>query len=499
MGRIRWQRIGRVISLVSSALLVVPLAAAAPAPALATGPAAAPANVVTVDETRSAGTLPADFIGLSYEAKALASSSFDPAQGNLLRLLRDLGRGNLRIGGNTVDRDVFWQPNGEPLPPWAIAALTPAAIGRLATLTRESGWNAELAVNLGHLDAAAIANESQLAASAIGPRLRALECGNEPDLYARNGLRTPTYGFAQYMADFETCAGAIAGAAVIAGPDTATGAFMTDFVAAEAAKLSTVTTHMYPLSNCNGPNGTVTDLLAPATDAKEVSRVASPLRAARAAGLPLRIDETNSASCGGIHGVSDTLGAALWAADMAMLLAGQGVVGVNLHGGIGLCAPVAGTAKPNFYTPLCAATPADAQAGVLTAQPLFYGLLLVHLLGSGELMPVQVDSAQNLTGYAVRGADGRTRVLLIDKDETGKSVNVSLRAGLTDGEAQVVRLTGKALASADGIAIQGARVERSGEFEAGRPDEIDGRDGTFRLKVRSGSATLVTLPAATTR
>lgn len=55
-------------------------------------------------------------------------------------------------------------------------------------------------------------------------------------------------------------------------------------------------------------------------------------RAARAAGLVLRIDETNNIAQSGTFGVSNTLGSALWLVIHALGVMQTGVDGINVHG-----------------------------------------------------------------------------------------------------------------------------------------------------------------------
>ena len=444
---------------------------------------------VTVDLSQTSGNLAPDFVGLSYEASRLPTTAFDPTQGNLAALLRTLNfRGNIRIGGNTVDRETFWQPNNEPVPSWATVVVKPADIDRLARFSRATNWRVELAVSLGHLDATSIASEAQYASSALGRQLKDLECGNEPNDYSKNGLRSATYNYTQYKADFETCATAIGGHAPVAGPDT-TGAYITSFASDERSKINMITHHLYALSNCGSTKGTATDLLSATSDSNELKKITNPLAAASAQQLPMRIDETNSASCGGLPNVSDVYASSLWAVDYMLLMAQHGVAGVNFHGGLGLC--TAGS-----YSPLCAASAADLQANVFTAQPVYYGMLFVHLVGSGKFYPVTVSSMDNVTAYAVRGDDGLTRVVVVEKDDPSVGpVNVTLNIGKRSGLAAVLHLTGNSLTSNQGVAIQGSTVNRSGYFIPGFPNWVWGKDGTYTVPVQSGSAALITLRA----
>jgi hypothetical protein len=457
--------------------------------------AAAPAATVTVAESQTVGTLQPGVLGLSYEADRLATRpGFDPTRGNIAPLLQTLGTGNIRIGAGAVDHFVFWNPSGGPLPSWALTSIGPADVSRLASLAQATGWKVELDVNLGHPDYAGMGSEAQAAVQALGGQLVGMGCGNEPNLFAGGGLRPRGYGYAQFKPEFERCAAALAGAgAPVVGPDTNGGRFEPPFSQQERSRVSLLTDQQYTLGGGPGSTATLTQLLSAASVSSELSRITPLLADARAARLPLRRDETNSANGGGVHGLSDVYGAALWAIDYTLLLAQQGVQGFNFHGTIGQCGHAEQDHRVRFYTPLCAASAADLAAGMLTPQPVFYGLLMVHLLGPGQFVRTSVSSTGNVTAYSVRGGDGRTRVMVVDKDATsGGTASVTLSAG-TESVAHVLNLTAPSLTSTSGIAVQGAAVDRSGRFTPGPPVTVPGGGGRFTIPVHAGSAALVTL------
>jgi hypothetical protein len=66
---------------------------------------------ITIDEGPPGPAVPGDFAGLSFERGPLESGNaglsgnlFTPANSSLVTLFRNLGLGNLRIGGGTVDQ-----------------------------------------------------------------------------------------------------------------------------------------------------------------------------------------------------------------------------------------------------------------------------------------------------------------------------------------------------------------------------------------------------------
>src|SRR5205085_686978 len=246
-------------------------------------------TTIAVDRAHPFGALPRDFVGLSYEMRELSAlcttgdctGNFDARQGNLTALYHNLGRSNVRIAGNQLDRDTLWVPAGQqppnPLPSWVADVVTPADIARLNGVLRATGWKAEVGINLAHFDPALATDEAHALQSILGPRLAGAECGNEPNHYASNGYRPAPYGLAD---------------------------------------------------------------------------VTPQLNSAKAVGVPIRLDETNSAVGGGIAGVSDVYASALWALDYNLTLAQAGFAGLNFHGGFGVCGAPLFNGKFQRYTPI---------------------------------------------------------------------------------------------------------------------------------------------------
>jgi hypothetical protein len=488
--------IGRRLAMAVAAVVTVlagVLQTAATAPVRAAGTEAS----IEVDRLHPAGRLPSDFVGLSFEMRELGVGNLGASTGNLPALFRTLGRSNIRISGNTLDRDTLWVPAGQqppqPLPAWVQDVVTPADIARLDGLLDATGWRAEVGINMGRFDAALAADEARTLFGTLGDGLVAAECGNEPNSWVSKGFRTAPYGYPQYRPEWEACAAAVASSR-IAGPDTSspgsTGPWVTQFAQDERSRLRMLTQHAYSVGESAG----VTGLLSPATDASEVASVAAQLAAARAQHLPLRLDETNSSAGGGILGVSDVYASALWAMDYSLLMAQDGLSGLNFHGGLGVCDAPLFNGKFQRYTPICAADAAGAEAKVYVAAPEYYGLYMASHMGPGRFLPVALSTTANVTAYAVRGDDGRTRLAIVEKDDMAAGpVHVTVRSGREEGAARVVHLTGTSLASAQGVAIQGEKVDASGHLPRRPADRVRAEEGVLSLDIASGSAAIVTL------
>ena len=156
---------------------------------------------VRVDPRVHGGPVPAGFLGLSFEASALPQIATYGSIGNFVGLLRSLGTGVLRFGGISADSRIAWTDGATPRPAWTSLVLEAADLRRLGALARSSGWPVLLTVGLAHFDPRAAARELRVAKGALGPWLAGVEIGNEPDAYARHGLRAVPWNPAHY--DYE--------------------------------------------------------------------------------------------------------------------------------------------------------------------------------------------------------------------------------------------------------------------------------------------------------
>src|ERR1700733_1557239 len=158
---------------------------------------------IEVNTTRLSFYFHPGAVGLSIETSQLSRAALRPA-GPLVSLMRALGPGTLRIGGNSADRS-WWTDNGEPKPAWATSTVTPDDLTRLDDLLGSVGWNAILTVDLGHFEPARAAEEASSASRILGPRLRAIEIGNEPNAYATSleKLRPASYGVGNYIGEVD--------------------------------------------------------------------------------------------------------------------------------------------------------------------------------------------------------------------------------------------------------------------------------------------------------
>jgi len=211
----------------------------------------------------------------------------------------------------------------------------------------------------------------------------------------------------------------------------------------------------------------------------------------RASGIPFRMDEANSVSCGGRAGISNTFASALWAAAYIGQSMAAGVTGINFQGNPANCLG---------YAALCASTPARLAAGALSAQPLWYALLLTHgLVGDLPLhTTVRAPGSTNISVVSLLARDGSLHLLITEADPPGgPDAAVSLHLGSRYGAAGVLRLTAPELASTSGVTVGERAVAANGAWPAPAGGErVAPSAGMMTVRVPAGSAALVTIVPA---
>jgi hypothetical protein len=324
--------------------------------------------------------------------------------------------------------------------------------------------------------------------AALGRRLSALACGNEPDLFPNADLRPPPYPESEYQAQESQCLTAIrAGArkAPIEGPDTANNLWLPGYAATEAGRLSLLGQHYYPMGCGLGgrtPAAFAATMLSAGQAAREAAFFTTAATAAATVRAPLQITETNTACNGGAPGVSNSYASALWVVDYLLTGVEHGVSGFNFHGGL--------SNSCWGYTPLC-----QLWTNEYAAQPIYYGMLFTHLLGTGKLLPVTVatpNPSDHATAFALRPSAGGGLRLIVE-NLTAAPTNVTLRVGGHQKSAAVWTLTGPSLLATYGVRIQGGQVAGNGTFTLRRPRTVGCSAGSCQVALAPYSAALVRL------
>ena len=248
------------------------------------GHAAIPVSV-SFDASEPGPTVPQDFLGLSFEVGSLRRIAAYSSEGDLVAMLRSLGVGVLRFGGVTADEQVAWTDEATPRPPWALSVLEPGNLTQLGRLAAETGWGVMLTLALGHYDPQAAAREAAVAKAALGTSLEAIEIGNEPESYARHGLRPMPWAPEQYneqVLAYRTAIEALAPGIPLAGPDSSGSSSYERWGLSDAIyqRPALLTGHHYPMGCAEHPVPTIARLLS-AARSRPRGTVATPLRVHR--------------------------------------------------------------------------------------------------------------------------------------------------------------------------------------------------------------------------
>ncbi len=422
------------------------------------------ATTVAIDPSAPGPAVPAGFVGLSVEYPALepyAGSdprSLDPVFEQLVRNLAPGQAPVLRIGGNSADR-TWWPVPGVSQPAGVTFDLTRQWLDVTHALAAKLGAHLILGVNLEQDSPQVAAAEARALINGVGRQsVRALELGNEPDLYPafpwyRSGGhavlgRPKGYDEAAFSRDFAGFTGALPDVP-LAGPSLSGTMWTRDlgqFLAAEP-KLGLVTLHRYPLQVCLTPRTsdrypTIARLLSPATSTELADSFAPSVALARARGLSLRVDELNTVSCGADPAVSKSFASALWALNTLFGLASVGVSGVNVH-------TFPGAGYELFKI--------SRQAGQWRAavSPEYYGMLLFAQATppGSHLVSVHSTSVPGVNVWATRAADGTVRVVLTNEGSSTHELAVRIPGKFDD--ATLTRLTAPSAGSQRGVTLGG--------------------------------------------
>jgi hypothetical protein len=381
-----------------------------------------------------------------------------------------------RIGGNSSDT------SGEP---------TPTTARPFAELAKALGTHFYLGVNLGP-DNVNLAVDQAVAYAGQMPAgsLDGIEIGNEPDIYPKNGKRTSSYTFQDYLVDFNTwktnILARLPSSTRLMGPSWSGIGSLSNFQtfdAAEANALAAVSQHYYV---ANGATSNPDDILLTPNAMRNPNLVASPVVTTHQHGIPFRMGELNSLYNGGESGISNAFQSALWAVDTMFAYANVGVDGVNWHSGNG------GAYAAFSFNISSSGT--KTNYALTSVRPLYYGLLFFQAAtgNSAHLLPVTLNTQANLSAWATVDAANTPRLVLINKSETSTgTVNITI-SGYS--HARIYRLTAPTFQSTSGVTFAGQTFDGSkdGTIQGMQITEsVDVSNGVFQVAMPITSAALV--------
>jgi hypothetical protein len=497
--RLRWP-------LAAAGLLVVVTAFAGLEAADSATPAPVPVRV-TVSGTQTGRAMPSGFLGLSLEYSAIHqylgrdSAAIDPVFTQLVAALTPGGSPVLRIGGDSTDHT--WWPLPGVVPPAGVSyTLSKDWLATVHSAAKALNAHLILGVNLAADSVQLAGAEARALIHGIGGQyVDALEIGNEPDVYtdfAWYRTRTGQIGFARgsgwneetYEKEFSRWAAALPDVP-LAGPADAYTDWLSNLSSLISSEphLGVVTSHRYPLRGCGADAvgvmaPTIANLLADSSSVDLAQSIAPFVTTAHNAGLPYRVDELNSASCGGAAGVSNTFASSLWIIDTLFNMASVGVDGVNIH-----------TLPGAAYAPFSFTETKGVWHG--TVNPLYYGLLMFSQAfpAGAHLLTTTTDTTAPVKVWSTVDTGGTVRTVVINEDSSAAAIVHLHMQGRSTAPVSVETLTAPSLSSSTGVQLGdqafGAGTT-SGVLGAPQTTQVRSLLGEYAITVPAGSAALIT-------
>ncbi|KUI61804.1 Beta-glucuronidase [Cytospora mali] len=283
--------------------------------------------------------------------------------------------------------------------------------------------------------------QAQAVWKALGDKLVLFELGNEIDHFISEGWRAQGWDVREYIAQFNsvtasildsswyTEAGEVAPkfqAAVFADPPWVPDQQdeIDDFdiinltreglVDPEHKVIETYSVHLYPQSTCDTERWLRMrlDLLSNHTALwLNVSQYVPQVAAADAANTTLVFGETNSVSCSGRSGISDTFGAALWGVDYVLLASSIGMPHIYFHLGA--------EAEYSAFTPWPYELDNETLSSGIRANFYSHYFIAKVVEGLGEdesygIAALPGANSSDLGGYAIYRDDALAKLVFLD-------------------------------------------------------------------------------------
>jgi hypothetical protein len=384
-------------------------------------------------------------------------------------------------------------------PPWARWTLTPAWMAVAQKLLDDLHAHLIIGINMEADNPAVADTEVQAIRSGIGPSVpTTYELGNEPELYpvwpfykVKGGPtvygRPANYSFPQITSEWDKLAGHL-GHIRLAGVGYSSFRalpYVGQFLIA-SPDLSLLTMHTYALTpqNCQQGGSLQESWLFDGNSLQNLaSRVGAWATVGRAHKVPLRVDEINAVTCGGLANFSNTLGPALWALNILPMYAATGVNGVNFE------------SRPNTAQNLI--QPTDTASGwQVTVQPEYYGMLaFAQLTPPGSRILNVSPMPGGLLAWAVQTPAHTINVVVTNV--TSRVRRFAIRPAGAEGPASTESLTSSAgnLAATTGVTLRGQTISPQTGQLAGTQikSSVTPRNGIYDITVAPASATILTV------
>lgn len=495
---------------------------AAPPPAVAT---------VSVSTQQLGAQIPKNFLGFSNEVSTEGMGLPTPtakARGSIQRpagvpadaqlgyvlgqpgapntvfftMMRNLGPGLLRQGGNSQDL-TCWDPSAAPHPSWCKGAITPGLLKLYGTAVSAAGWKMTLGLNLKQNSPRwALSEVTQGVAKEIpASDILGFEIGNEPGGYSSwSHARSKSYSLQDYIQNVLAYihafkANPVARKYGYVGPAGPSGKWQNphdlNIILNGLGKyLRLVSIHNYTTTTCGQRNVTPAELLSPERmqHFDELSR--KFVAVAHEHNLPIGLLETNSASCGGMAGVSNGFASAVWGLDYMFNVAKVGYDHINFH----FSYRKGGSAYNPVQTFGWKVGNKEHYRNV--AQPLYYAMYMFAKNASGEhLLPASITTKSHITSFATTSCSSCAVHVFVINEDGKASGPVDVHLSGTAGTASLLLLKARSLESlAADVHYGGRQFDSEGHIQAPETTSIKpGAKGDYRFTLPNASAAVLTI------
>ncbi|KAI1475333.1 glycoside hydrolase family 79 protein [Daldinia eschscholtzii] len=389
----------------------------------------------------------------------------------------------IRIGGTTQDRAQYDSKTSAYVvysvsnPADAPASLTFGS--SFLTLAGSYAGSVVVGLNRGKNKIQNTIDAAKIAVSEV-KNLLAIELGNEPEYYSRNGQPIASGGWSPAIDAASQNNWALAVGSAIKKSSIIQAGNSNDspptWGAAEliATENATVKGYIKTYAHHNYPGGSVTSLMSHKSISSNLHKFDADVAAALKEGKPYVFGETNSVSGGGAAGVSPTFGAALWTMDYVLRASYSNISRTYFHHG------TVGNCQYCFWGRYSMGAP-------------YYGAYAATaLLAKASYLTALDDGNSNYAAYVSFGSDGTPlRALLYNSDYfsgsgSRTSQTFDLR-GLSGNSFKAKRLTAE---SAMSRVDQGGKVTFGGQTFTDGSCAIAGTESTESVAVSNGQTTV---------
>ncbi|MCL5005190.1 MAG: hypothetical protein M1404_01545 [Acidobacteria bacterium] len=414
--------------------------------------------------------------------------------------MRNLGPGVLRLGGNSQD-NTCWDPKAAPHPAWCHGAITPGLLKLYSTAVDAAGWRMILGLNLKQNSPRwALSEVTQGVAKEIpASQILGFEIGNEPSGFAHTPARPKTYSPADYVKDAlgyirAFRANPIARKYNFVAPADCCGwnnpRDLGIILKGIGPDLKLVSIHNYPTSTCGQRNVTVAQLLSPKPMESFDDLSKQLVAVAHQDNLPIALAETNSASCGGMAGVSNAFASAVWGLDYMFNIAHDGYTHINFH----FSYRKGGSAYNPIQTFGWKAGTEEHYRNI--AQPLYYAMYMFARRASGEhFLPASIKTQSNITAFATTSCPNcEVHVFVINEDEKASgTVDVHLSGRTGPGSLLLLQAPSLHSLAAD-VRYGGQQFDSDGNIGTPHTTSIArGANGDYTFTLPNASAAVLSI------